>query len=351
MPRKRTTKRAEVPNKRTTRAKSVQKEEMEDAKPLNEAKVSENEAGIDNPGASQDQKENQEPQNEDSKKQGDKKPLSPIPGLENPLMTPSKRLFDSPERPTLLSPTKARQEFRLPSEAAVSQLVQRKDLKTLTSIFNDLATSKTEKMFQDYKKLSERKHQASETLINNLTKENQKLRSSLKSLQVGKQNSKETELMKRQIETLKRENTRLSSEIESLSAKRGSNKSEIDNAVAELDLMGTKLEIAELLTGLTCQEYIEDSENMIFKMKQQGETCYLIYQLLISKTGAGEIVYIPILKHEESQSGSDREEWTENLNKLEKVLPDYLLDNLTFPSNTLYNFYNKLGRSLNKKVD
>ncbi|KAG7845240.1 hypothetical protein KL941_003085 [Ogataea angusta] len=351
MPRKRTTKRVEAPNKRTTRAKSVEKEEIEDAKPLNEAKASENEAGIDNPGASQDQKENQEPQNEDSKKQGDKKPLSPIPGLENPLMTPSKRLFDSPERPTLLSPTKARQEFRLPSEAAVSQLVQRKDLKTLTSIFNDLATSKTEKMFQDYKKLSERKHQASETLINNLTKENQKLRSSLKSLQVGKQNSKETELMKRQIETLKRENTRLSSEIESLSAKRGSNKSEIDNAVAELDLMGTKLEIAELLTGLTCQQYIEDSENMIFKMKQQGETCYLIYQLLISKTGAGEIVYIPILKHEESQSGSDREEWTENLNKLEKVLPDYLLDNLTFPSNTLYNFYNKLGRSLNKKVD
>ncbi|KAG7881262.1 hypothetical protein KL938_003392 [Ogataea parapolymorpha] len=351
MPRKRTAKRAELPNKRTTRAKSVEKEDNETGKSVSEADVNGNDVGIDNPSASQDQKENQEPQSEDNKNPADKKPLSPIPGLENPLMTPSKRLFDSPERSTLLSPTKTRQEFKLPSETAVSQLVQRKDLKTLTSILNDLTTSKTERMFQEYKKLSERKQQTSETLINNLTKENQKLRTSIKSLQVNKQNSKETDLLKRQIESLKRENTRLSSEIESLSAKRGSNQSQIDNAVAELDLMGTKLEITELLTGLTCQEYIEDSENMIFKMKQQGETCFLIYQLLISKTGAGEIVYIPILKHEESQSGSERKEWTENLNKLEKVLPDYLLDNLTFPSNTLYNFYNKLGRSLNKKVE
>ncbi|KAG7727613.1 hypothetical protein KL933_002547 [Ogataea haglerorum] len=353
MPKKRTTKRAEQPNKRTTRAKTLKGDENEVGKSVFEAEVNDNDNvdGMGNPSAIHDQKENQEPQSEGSKNPGDKKPLSPIPGLENPLITPSKRLFDSPERPTLLSPTKARQEFRLPSEAAVSQLVQRKDLKTLTSILNDLTTSKTEKMFQDYKKLSERKHQTSETLINNLTKENQKLRLSIKSLQASKQNSKETDSLRRQIETLKRENTRLSSEIESLSAKRGSNQSEIDNAVAELDLMGTKLEITELLTGLTCQEYIEDAENMIFKMKQQGETCFLIYQLLISKTGAGEIVYIPIFKQEESQSGSERNEWMENVKKLEKVLPDYLLDNLTFPANTLYNFYNKLGRSLNKKVE
>ncbi|KAH3670545.1 hypothetical protein OGAPHI_001060 [Ogataea philodendri] len=341
MAKRKTTKRAESPSKRTTRSKPEPQEEKS-ASPETHEEVDPSEPTE----TVEEQKENVEPEQKKPEPKPDLKPTAA-------LFTPSKRLFDTPDRSTLLSPTRTRPEFKLPSEATISQLFQRKDLKALTNILNDLTSSKPERMFQDYKKLSERKQQASETLISNLTKENQKLRTGLKSAQTDKTSTKEIEQLKRQVDALKKENARLVAEHESQSAKRGpaQRESKMEEAVAELDLVGTKLEIMELLTGLSCLEYTEDSENMIFKMKQAGETCTLIYQLLISKLGAGEIVYIPILEHGDGEPDLDSADWAENLDKLGKVLPEYLLDNLTFPSSTLYNFYNKLGRSLNKKVE
>ncbi|ODV86815.1 hypothetical protein CANARDRAFT_191506, partial [[Candida] arabinofermentans NRRL YB-2248] len=226
----------------------------------------------------------------------------------------------------------------------------------LVGLLSDLSNNKTERMFNDFKKLTERKQNITDNLVNNLTKENQSLKGALKVAKHDISNKNESESLKRQLDSLKKEHNGLKTSYSSMEAElkelRAQNKalklklnageSSSTQVVKELDLFSTKLEIMELLTELSCIEYIENTDNLIFKMRQSGTTCSLTYRLLISKSEVTEIVYIPSIDDDAEDDDG------ENLLKLKKCLPDYLLDNLTFPSNTLYNFYNKLARSLNK---
>ncbi|GMF06120.1 unnamed protein product [[Candida] boidinii] len=243
------------------------------------------------------------------------------------------------------SPLRKTESTFLPSDSTINQLFQKKDLKNLTSILTELTNTKSERMLIEFKKTAEKRFNTSDKLISNLTKEITYLKTQLSNQKREKSNESA------EINKLKSENESLLEKIESLNSNNEVFKIEIEknlnlneNIIKEKNLNNTKFEIIELLTGLTCIEFHENQENLSFKLKQTGDSCILYYQLLISKNGSSDIVYIPDL-----DNTKDIEDSSKNKENLKTYLPDYLLDNLTFPANTLNNFFSKLSRSLNKK--
>ncbi|CUM65506.1 uncharacterized protein PRCAT00003151001 [Priceomyces carsonii] len=123
----------------------------------------------------------------------------------------------------------------------------------------------------------------------------------------------------------------------------------------ELENIGITLDMLELLTGLRIMNYQEDESRFFFDVKQNSTNdsqVFIEYRLIISKNfgASAEINYIPtFLEIEETDYyGDDYEEKNDNCKILRKVLPDYLCDNLSFPYNTLSQFYTKINRALNK---
>ncbi|OWB63413.1 hypothetical protein B5S29_g4391 [[Candida] boidinii] len=224
----------------------------------------------------------------------------------------------------------------LPSDSTLNQLFQKKDLKNLTNILTELTNTKSERMLIEFKKTAEKRFNTSDKLISNLTKEITYLKTQLNNQKRDKTNELN------EINKLKLENESLIKKIELLNSESLNLNNE--NLIKEKNLNNTKFEIIELLTGLICIEFNENQENLSFKLKQTGDSCILYYQLLISKNGSSDIVYIPDI-----DNIKDIEDSLKNKENLKTYLPDYLLDNLTFPANTLNNFFNKLSRSLNKK--
>ncbi|OWB68454.1 hypothetical protein B5S33_g4456 [[Candida] boidinii] len=259
------------------------------------------------------------------------------------------KLLESPDKTInpsrMSSPLRKTESTFLPSDSTINQLFQKKDLKNLTSILTELTNTKSERMLIEFKKTAEKRFNTSDKLISNLTKEITYLKTQLSNQKREKSNESV------EINKLKSENESLLEKIESLNSNNEVFKIEIEknlnlneNIIKEKNLNNTKFEIIELLTGLTCIEFHENQENLSFKLKQTGDSCILYYQLLISKNGSSDIVYIPDL-----DNTKDIEDSSKNKENLKTYLPDYLLDNLTFPANTLNNFFSKLSRSLNKK--
>lgn len=115
----------------------------------------------------------------------------------------------------------------------------------------------------------------------------------------------------------------------------------------ELKTIGIILDMLELLTGLRIINYEEDKSKLYFDIKQigtidKGASLTINYRLIISKKfdTSGEVNYEPTFLQDE-----DNEETNE---KLLSVLPEYFCDNLSFPYNTLCQFYTKMNKALNK---
>ncbi|QPG75889.1 hypothetical protein FOA43_003275 [Brettanomyces nanus] len=256
---------------------------------------------------------------------------------------------DNPE-----TPTKKRQINRLsmghahlPTEASVSQLFQRRDMKELTNLSQSLMR-KSEKTFQDYKKLAEKRAKSAESIISKLSSENSILRNRIKDMRSESRPHNEVEQLKKRIETLKKTEMNKNEEMEKLRTRKEEVEAQLEEALKEFDLFDSKQEIIELLSGASCVAYEENQKSIIFRLRQTGEICTLFYELVISKSGLGELVYIPLLEKPKEWEETEEIDWETNLVNSRKVLPEYLMDNLTFPSNTLRNFYTKIARSVSK---
>ncbi|CAK7895887.1 hypothetical protein CAAN1_03S00936 [[Candida] anglica] len=113
----------------------------------------------------------------------------------------------------------------------------------------------------------------------------------------------------------------------------------------ELETIGITLDMLELLTGLRITNYEEDSTRFHFDITQasttgsSGEELTFSYRLFIAKDfkDTAEISYLPM-------TSSDNE----HIDKLKEVLPEYFWGNLSFPYNTLSQFYTKINRALIK---
>ncbi|KAK6461354.1 chromosome segregation protein Csm1/Pcs1-domain-containing protein [Scheffersomyces coipomensis] len=131
----------------------------------------------------------------------------------------------------------------------------------------------------------------------------------------------------------------------------------------EFEDIGFTLDMLELLTGLRIVNFTEDDDKYYFDVKQttsnSSDVVYISYRLIVSKTfeSTAEIEYIPTfledLDSEEDEYADDDDDnvrlgANENARYLKKMLPDYLCENLSFPYNTLSQFYAKVNRALHK---
>ncbi|KAK6453624.1 CSM1-like protein [Scheffersomyces xylosifermentans] len=128
----------------------------------------------------------------------------------------------------------------------------------------------------------------------------------------------------------------------------------------EFENIGFTLDMLELLTGLRIVNFEEDDLKYYFDVKQSSsstadEGIYINYQLVISKSfeSTAEIRYIPTfleaLDSDYDEDEDDGGDVVENAKSLRQILPEYLCENLSFPYNTLSQFYGKVSRALNKR--
>lgn len=87
---------------------------------------------------------------------------------------------------------------------------------------------------------------------------------------------------------------------------------------------------------------IEDDTGLWFNISQRNDsqTLTIDYKIGFVKNNDNEteIIYIPILKKIKS----------DELVLLQKVLPDYMFETLSFPMQSINQFYNKMNKCLNK---
>lgn len=103
----------------------------------------------------------------------------------------------------------------------------------------------------------------------------------------------------------------------------------------------------ELLCGTACLDYEENEKSIIFALRQSGTLCTLYYQLIINKSEPSDLIYSPVQKKPQDWPTDSAISWKVNMDRLHSLLPEYLLDNLTFPSSNLRNFYRKISKAVN----
>lgn len=126
----------------------------------------------------------------------------------------------------------------------------------------------------------------------------------------------------------------------------------------ELENIGFTLDMLELLTGVRVLNFQEDDHRYYFDVKQLSGDHHINYRLVVSKTfeTTAEIHYVPTFLEalEEGYEPDPDEsmvlsEIVANAQHLKNLLPDYLCENLSFPYNTLAQFYGKVSRALGKR--
>ena len=253
-----------------------------------------------------------------SKKQDAEKPLL---SLKSPVKRPSQlQPSVSPRKPSttiksdLLDAKKA--------EAVIHKAFTAKDLPKLTSVLNDLKTTRADQIFNEFKASAEIRFKTSDDLISSLTSRNKQLQ-------------QEVTLLKERLDQLESGTTQ------------GLN----EEAQYENELI---LDMIEQIVGLRLHRVEETDDALSFDCSQSGKNGseyylnhlylwintdnifqVLDYKLTISKEDSSDLIYTPMNSENESS-------------KLSKFLPEYFFDNLTFPLDTLQQFYQKIHRGLNK---
>lgn len=228
-------------------------------------------------------------------------------------LSPSKRLssinsrIPSPLKKKLNSKVSETLDLNRAQSSTLSAL-HSKNLPKLTSIIDDLRTGKQEQIFDNYKNSIELKLQAANELITSLSLQNDHLQQEL-------------------------QDTRTLLESES---KQG--QSSAPSQANEQDFLENELilDMLEQIVGLRIHKVDDTEEALSFDCSQTGKNGVLDYRLTIFKQDSSEIIYSPVPSEEEDH------------NVLTDYLPDYFFDDLTFPLDTLQQFYHKIYRGLNK---
>ncbi|ANZ74794.1 BA75_01074T0 [Komagataella pastoris] len=210
----------------------------------------------------------------------------------------------------------------LPSDVLLNQLFLRRDVRQLNEILNDLTTDKTEEIFNTYKLMAEQRMRKSDNLVQSLTQQIKDLNNQLEEGPFA-------------LQQLEDENEKLRRELQSLK-----NQSFDDSSNEQLANIQVIFDMFELMTGISCTDFEETNEQIVFTIRQSSiDSTFLMYKLSINKNTSrhiGEIEYHPIFN----------EELQPDFELVKSRLPDYLKDDLTFPYNTLRNFFSKVSRSL-----
>ncbi|SCU77649.1 LANO_0A00914g1_1 [Lachancea nothofagi CBS 11611] len=174
-------------------------------------------------------------------------------------------------------------------------------------------------VLSQYKASIQSRLDSADVLVSKLVHENRML------AQESENKDDEIESLKRQLDVMKKRNE----EFE----KRAS------AAEEEVDIVR---DLFEHLCGVRVHKSYEDDSGLWFDTSQGGRYGVMDYKLGFVKAGGEvggtEVVYVPLLKQRSA----------EELQLLQKQIPGYLFDTLSFPLRSLNQFYMKLGRCLGK---
>ncbi|SCU77434.1 LAMI_0A01134g1_1 [Lachancea mirantina] len=111
-------------------------------------------------------------------------------------------------------------------------------------------------------------------------------------------------------------------------------------AVEELDIAR---DLFEHLCGVRVHKSYEDDSGLWFDTSQGGKCGVMDYKLGFVRGDADktEVIYVPLLK----QRSADE------LQRLQRQLPGYMFDTLSFPLASLSQFYSKLARGLSRRAN
>ncbi|SCW00285.1 LAFE_0C00782g1_1 [Lachancea fermentati] len=171
----------------------------------------------------------------------------------------------------------------------------------------------------EYKNSVQNRLDNADILVSRLVHEN-----SLLSQEVENRDQ-EIETLKRQLETHKREEEERQHRMTSLEE--------------ELDIVR---DLFEHLCGVRVHKSYEDDTGLWFDTSQGGRKGVMDYKLGFVKgeTEGTEVIYVPLLKQRSA----------EELQALQKLLPGYMFDTLSFPLKSLNQFYNKLAKCLSRNT-
>lgn len=239
---------------------------------------------------------------------------------------------------------------KLPTPKAISNIFQKKQLKKLTEVLNDVESQYPTEL-QEYKEAVKLRERKADKLIKLLLEQNKTLETRVESLRQKLTTTKQekNEILKDSVREINRWKSisfsakeledELESEILSL-------KSEMVKNKATAEFYETKLNFLELLTGVHCVDLKEARSFLTFTIRQTGKLGSLYYKLIIGKTSSNDkpvdVVYEPLWEKPDGYGSN----WEENVSRVKEALPDYLHSELSFPLNTLLMFYNKISVSL-----
>lgn len=101
-------------------------------------------------------------------------------------------------------------------------------------------------------------------------------------------------------------------------------------------------DLFEHLCGIRVHKSYEDDGGLWFDTSQGSRNGIMDYKLgfVRSETQGTEVVYVPLLKQRTS----------DELKVLQKQIPGYMFDTLSFPLKSLPQFYSKMARCLAKEI-
>lgn len=244
-----------------------------------------------------------------------------------------------------------------PTLKAIYRLFQKRELKKLVSLLEDVQSQYTDDLKKFKKAVTSRECKA-DKLISSLIQRNKDLQKSVISLKKANSDlKKEKAQLTKNLQTEVTRSTTITASAKELQSEMESEilalKSQLTrkNYQSEiLEISNTTLNFIELLTGVHCENLERDDDKGLLKftIQQTGKfgTCY--YKLIIRKNDQRDpalqtVTYEPI--HEKPDDFSS--DWEENMSVLKEVLPTYLFSEFDFPMNTLLLFHNKISESLN----
>jgi Uncharacterized conserved protein len=262
-------------------------------------------------------------------------------------------------------------ELRLKSAHPIiteQDIIESSSSQDLVELINSLTNTKQDEIFTKYRTKVQQELDNDHSVIEELTKTLQEKQSRIDQLERELESKRgdvydvyespirkkknidlSTNLISRTISDLKSGNLSVNISVSSPSFKSlPYNLISHDQLSKELENIGFTLDMVELLTGLRIINFQEDDASFYFDVKQSNSSIFINYRLIISKSFAStaEISYVPTFL-EEMDGEVDVEE-VDNSRHLKAILPEYLCENLSFPYNTLGQFYGKVSRALSK---
>ncbi|WLF78584.1 csm1-like protein [Lodderomyces elongisporus] len=194
------------------------------------------------------------------------------------------------------------------------------DIGTLIDLVNENVHTNADIIHNKYKDLAEEQMSQDHLLIQELREENERLTQRLSESS---------------------SNAEFTSPIRKKKIKQDDFEKEREHICFTLDLL-------ELLTGIKVTNFEESPTRYTFDIKQtsSNKELFIEYSLILSKVDSSQINYVPTFLEDD---GTRDSAYKANQKNLVKVLPDYLCEYLSFPFNTLAQFYGKVNKALNRK--